>query len=609
MAIEVQSIWSDDGIAVRLPGGRRAATGRRSRAPCCSIPTRSRSWLTARAGGSALFAARFRENAARALLLPRRRPGQRTPLWMQRQRSADLLAVASQYGSFPIILETYREVLRDVFDMPALREVLAGIRARHIRVVSVETRSASPFASSLLFDYVGSFMYEGDAPLAERRAQALALDRELLAELLGSEELRELIDPAAVADLELELQALAAEPPGSNDRRRRRPAAPPRRPAHRRGRGTRERRSMRPTALSELEATRRAIRIRIAGEERWIAVEDAARYRDAVGASPPPGVAETFLAPVRPAARPAPRALGADPRPVHRGRAGRALGRGARRRRGPAAARWPTAGDLLEGAFRPGGAAHEFTDPDVLRQLRRRSLARLRREVEPVEHAGARALPARVARASARRPAASAASSRWSTQLEGVPLPASVLERDVLPARVAGYTPRLLDELGAGRRGRVDRPRVAGPGRRAGGALPARPRRPAGSRRARPTTGRRGRSTTRSGSTSSAEAHRSSRSCEPPGRMLATTTSCSTRCGTSSGRGRSRTTRSPRCGRCRCHARGHGARHDPGASLALGPPNAAGRWSLVADLVGRGALADRARPRAGARRCSSATAS
>ena len=230
--LEVQSIWSDDGIAVRLPEGVES-DGSTIEGALLFEPDEIEERLMAELGSSALFAARFRENAARALLLPRRRPGQRTPLWMQRQRSADLLAVASQYGSFPIILETYREVLRDVFDMPALRDLLADVRARRIRVVSVESRSASPFASSLLFDYVGSFMYEGDAPLAERRAQALALDRELLAELLGSEELRELIDPEAVADLELELQALSDEPPGADARRRRRPASAAGRPSDR----------------------------------------------------------------------------------------------------------------------------------------------------------------------------------------------------------------------------------------------------------------------------------------------------------------------------------------------------------------------------------------
>ena len=229
--VDVQAMWSDDGIAVRLPEGIET-DGSTIESALLLGPDEIEELLTTELGGIGLFAARFRENAARALLLPRRRPGQRTPLWMQRQKSADLLSVASRYGSFPIILETYREVLRDVFDMPALVELLGAIRARRIRVVSVESRSASPFASSLLFDYVGSFMYEGDAPLGERRAQALALDRDLLAELLGTEELRELIDPEAVADLELELQGLTGLAAGTDARQRRRSAAPGRRPAN-----------------------------------------------------------------------------------------------------------------------------------------------------------------------------------------------------------------------------------------------------------------------------------------------------------------------------------------------------------------------------------------
>jgi ATP-dependent Lhr-like helicase len=444
--LDVQSIWSDDGIAVRLPEGVEQEGAGLEQALLLDADEID-DLLMSELGGTALFAARFRENAARALLLPRRRPGQRTPLWMQRQRSADLLAVASQYGSFPIVLETYREVLRDVFDVPALKEVLASIRARHVRVVNVETRSASPFASSLLFDYVGSFMYEGDAPLGERRAQALALDRELLAELLGSEELRELIDPEAVADLELELQALAPARQARTvdavaDLLRRLGDLRTDEVAARTAPGIDA-----AAALTELEATRRAIRVRIAGDERWIAVEDAGRYRDAVGASPPPGVAETFLAAVD-----APLDL--------------LLARWARTHTPFAAdapaARWGVAratvedrlramaasGALLEGAFRPGGAEHEFTDPDVLRGLRRRSLARLRREVEPVDQdVLARFLPAW-------QGVGSTAGGLGRLvevvgQLEGVPIPASVLERDVIGVRVAGYTPRLLDELGA----------------------------------------------------------------------------------------------------------------------------------------------------------------
>ena len=443
---DVQTIWSDDGVAVRLPEGVESE-GATLESALLPAPEEIEDLLMAELGGSALFAARFRENAARALLLPRRRPGQRTPLWMQRQKSADLLAVASQYGSFPIILETYREILRDVFDMPALVELLGEIRSRRIRVVSVESRSASPFASSLMFDYLGSFMYEGDAPLAERRAQALALDRDLLAELLGSEELRELLDPQAVADLELELQALTGA-------RRARTVDGVADLLRRLGDLRRDEVAARSVdgldaaaALRELERARRAVPVRVGGEERWIAVEDVARYRDAVGVSPPRGVAETWLQPseapleallLRWAHAHAPFTADA---PASRW----GLSRAAVEERLRALA---TTGSLLEGAFRPGGASREFTDPDVLRQLRRRSLARLRREVKPVEpEVLGRFLPAwhgvgTTAGGLARLVEVVA-------QLEGVPIPASVLERDVLPARVAGYTPRLLDELGA----------------------------------------------------------------------------------------------------------------------------------------------------------------
>ena len=440
-----QAIWTDDGIALRLPDVAEPP----SEELLLLDPDEFEELLMDGLGGSAMFASHFRENAARALLLPRRRPGQRTPLWMQRQRSADLLAVASRYGSFPIILETYREVLRDVFDVPALRELLLGIRSRSIRVVSVETRGPSPFATGLLFNYVGTYMYEGDAPLAERRAQALALDRDLLAELLGSEELRELLDPAATADLELELQALAGgrrarTVDGVHDLLRRLgDLRADEVDARSDGPHAAE-------ALADLEADRRAVRLRLAGEERWIAVEEVARYRDALGASPPPGIAETWLTeavdgpppldalllrwarthtPFTPAA------------PAQRWAIGHATV-------ADRLAALAASGTLVEGAFRPGGTEHEFADPEVIRALRRRSLARLRREVEPVSHqAFGRFLPAWHGVGGG----AGGGERLFSVvgQLEGFPIPASILERDVLRARVADYTPRLLDELGA----------------------------------------------------------------------------------------------------------------------------------------------------------------
>ncbi len=420
--------------------------------------------VVGRVGQSSLFASRFRENAARALLLPRRRPGTRTPLWQQRQRAADLLAVASRYGSFPILVETYRECLADVFDLPALREILGGVQRREILVHGVETAAASPFASSLLFDYVAAYMYEGDAPLAERRAQALTLDRDLLRELLGQEELRELLDPDALADLELSLQALSEDRQAKtgdqvHDLLRRLGDLTPDEAGARTVGGRVEAL----LHLAELASSRRAVRARIAGEERWIAVEDVARYRDGVGVAPPPGVPAAFLAPVAGAldgllarfARSHGPFTGAEP---------------ARRWGLPAGVvedalhRLVQAGTLLAGEFRPGGAEREYCDPEVLRLLRRRSLARLRREVEPVDTVvlarflpawqGVAPSPSATGTSSASHPPlrGDAALERLAEavdQLAGLPIPASVLERDVLPARVPGYQPRLLDELGA----------------------------------------------------------------------------------------------------------------------------------------------------------------
>ena len=454
---DVASIWSDDGIAIRLPEGDLEGVEE----ALFPDPEEIEDLVVAAVGGSALFAARFRENAARALLLPRRRPGSRTPLWQQRQRSADLLAVASRFGSFPILVETYRECLADVFDLPALREVLGGIAGRQIRVHRVETPAATPMASSLLFDYVAAYMYEGDAPLAERRAQALTLDRDLLRELLGQEELRELLDPAAFEETELGLQALRDDrKAGSVDQvadllRRLGDLSEDDVAARTRG-GPPAAREW----LETLAATRRAILVRIQGEPRWIAVEDAGRYRDATGSQPPQGTPIAFLGPTTDAlggllarwARTHGPFLAVEP--AHRwglpaGIVAEALGRLA------------DAGTILLGEFRPGGAEREWCDPEVLRVLRRRSLARLRREVEPVDTTVfARFLPAWQGIAplpapGMERPAplrGQAALERLAEaidQLAGVPIPASILERDVLAGRVAGYQPRLLDELGA----------------------------------------------------------------------------------------------------------------------------------------------------------------
>ncbi|HEX6597674.1 MAG TPA: helicase-related protein, partial [Acidimicrobiales bacterium] len=446
LGVEVQTMSSDEGFVVRLPEADEAP-------PVESIlldPEEVEELVVGELANSALFASRFRENAARALLLPRRRPGQRTPLWQQRQRAADLLAVASRHGSFPILLETYRECLRDVFDLPALIDLMGSIRSRTVRVISVDTPRPSPFAQSLAFAYVASFLYEGDAPIAERRAQALTLDRGLLAELLGSEDLRELISADAVADLEADLQFLdedrwARNPDGASDILRRL--------------GDLTAAELRARSTNDFSGTlvreRRAVEVRIAGELRLIAAEDAGRYRDALGVQPPPGLPEAFLEPVD------------DP-------LGTLLARWARRhgpfvtaepaaRYGlppaavePVLQRRADAGLLLRGDFKPGGTEREWCDPDVLRRLRQISLAALRREVEPTEaEALARFLPAWHgigAEAPGSVPERRHSLDRLLeavAQLQGVPLPASVLERDVLPARVTDYSPRLLDELAA----------------------------------------------------------------------------------------------------------------------------------------------------------------
>jgi ATP-dependent Lhr-like helicase len=458
LGIVVQTIWSDDGIAIRLPEGEGSVDGVEELLFPASEDVED--LVVGQVANSALFASRFRENAARALLLPRRRPGTRTPLWQQRQRAADLLAVASRYGSFPILVETYRECLSDVFDLDALRDILGGVASREIAVHGVETPRASPFASSLLFDYVAAYMYEGDAPLAERRAGALTLDRDLLRELLGQEELRELLDPEALADLELSLQALiddrqATTVDQTHDLLRRLGDLTTDEVAARVVGGA----DAALAWLDELAGARRAVRVRIARDERWIAIEDMARYRDGVGVTAPVGVPEAFLGPAAAAldgllARYA-RTHGPFLTPEPAARWGLPM-----RNVDDALERLLAAGTILRGEFRPGGAEREWCDPDVLRLLRRRSLARLRREVEPVDPAAlGRFLPGWHGIAPVAGPGVEAQPFRGSAALErlaevvdqlaGVAIPASVLERDVLPARVPGYTARLLDELGA----------------------------------------------------------------------------------------------------------------------------------------------------------------
>ncbi|HEY7717362.1 MAG TPA: crosslink repair DNA glycosylase YcaQ family protein, partial [Pedococcus sp.] len=463
--VDVQAMHGDDGIVFRLPDLEfdDDGDGRRARGVGAELldlvrldPDDVHDLVTAEIGGSALFAARFRECASRALLLPRRRPDRRQPLWQQRQRAAQLLEVASQYASFPIVLETVRECVQDVFDVPGLTELMRSVDTREVTLVDVESAQPSPFARSLMFGYVAQFLYEGDSPLAEKRAAALSLDPTLLAELLGRGEglsLRDLLDPAEVTRTERELQRLTPERAARDAEdvadlvRALGPLSLP----------ELERRVVESTSrtdlghwLVDLEGARRVIRVRVAGEERWAAIEDAGRLRDALGASLPVGVPQAFLEPVpdplgdlvaryarthAPFSVPAVAAWwGLGPAVVH-----------------DALRRLVAAGRVVEGELLPtenGGGAHglDYCDAEVLRTLRRRSLAALRAEVEPVPSVElARFLPLWQGVGGSLRGREGLV--RAVEQLAGAVVPASALETLVLPSRVAGYTPGLLDEL------------------------------------------------------------------------------------------------------------------------------------------------------------------
>ncbi len=436
--IPVESMWGDDGIVIRLPESAVEL-------PIESLvidPEDIDELVVETLPQTALFSARFRECAGRALLLPRRRPDRRTPLWQQRQRAADLLAVAAKYPTFPILLETSRECLQDVFDVPALREVLGLLRSRAIRVVTVDTGKASPMASSLLFNWIAAYMYEGDAPLAERRAAALALDRDLLRDLLGAEELRDLLDPDVLADVELELQCLT-------DGRRARSADELHDVFRRVGDLSAHEAELRCEQsdgwLAALLAEKRVIEIALAGETRFAAAEDAARYRDALGCSLPLGLPMAFTDPV---ARPLEGLVGRYARthgPFLNADVAARLGAPVERIAGALAA---LEGEerVVIGEFRPGGVSREFCDVDVLRQLRRRSLAALRKEVEPVEQeAFARFVGAWHGIPAQRRGMEALVEALGV--LSGAALVSSTIERDVLPVRVAGYRPSMIDEL------------------------------------------------------------------------------------------------------------------------------------------------------------------
>ncbi len=449
--LDVETLWSDDGMVFRFP---------ESDAPPDSVlffpdPAEAEALVTERLPDTSLFAAHFREAAGRALLLPRRRPGARQPLWRQRKRSADLLSVASRFPSFPIILETYRECLKDVFDLPGLVGILSDVRARKVRVATVDTESPSPFGASLLFSYVANFIYDGDAPLAERRAQVLSVDFAQLKELLGEADLRDLLDADAIEEVERRAQGLSevrrASSPDSlhglllrigdlNDAeiaRRSEPEAPVR------------------EWIRRLEEERRIARVGIAGEKRWIAAEDLARYRDAAGIVPPRGYPESLLAPVADAAADLVGRYARTHGPFLPADAARRLGiadsvvRAALDR---LAERGRVAPGSFRAAFRDGSTPstpdREWCDVDSLRAIKQKSMAKLRRQAEPQPRSALARLAIAWNAIGERRRGPEAL---WNAieQLQGCAIPASVLETEVLPARVEGYRPADLDLLSA----------------------------------------------------------------------------------------------------------------------------------------------------------------
>jgi ATP-dependent Lhr-like helicase len=439
-AVDVETMWSEDGFVVRFPEADVAPDVE----PFFPEAQEAVESVQRQLGSTALFAAKFREAAARALLLPRRRADGRAPLWQQRKRAYDLLSVAARYPEFPMLLEAYRECLRDVFDMPALAEILRSIEQRQIRVHTVDSRTPSPFASALLFSYVANYIYDGDAPLAERRAQALAIDQDQLRELMGDADLRELLDRNAIEETEEQLQMLADDyrartMDGVHDMLLRLGDL---------NRAELLRRCVSPEVaitLDRLGKARRALELRIGGEKRWIAVEDAARYRDALGVPLPPGLPTAFLEPAADAVTDLIRRYGRTYGPFTTAKV-------ATRFEVPVATveavlqKLVGMGRVVEGAFCPGGQEREWCDVEVLRTIRRRSLAKLRKEVEPVEQQTLARLFTHWQGVLTPRRGLDALLDAIEN-LQGAPLPASLLETEILPARIASYRPADLDTL------------------------------------------------------------------------------------------------------------------------------------------------------------------
>ncbi|MEO6981528.1 MAG: crosslink repair DNA glycosylase YcaQ family protein, partial [Edaphobacter sp.] len=437
---DVETMWSEDGFLLRFPETEETP----SVEPLLLQAEEAAELVLQQLGATALFAANFRESASRALLLPRRRADGRTPLWQQRKRAYDLLSVASRYASFPILLEAYRECLRDVFDMPALMETLRAIGSGALRVHTVDTQTPSPFASAVLFSYVVNYIYDGDAPLAERRAQALAIDQDQLRELMGDADLRELLDVNAIEETEEQLQCVAdgyqaRSMDGVHDL------------LLRLGDLTRAELLRRcvtaevTDSVAKLMRAGRVLEVQVAGEKRWIAVEDAARYRDALGVRLPAGLPAAFLMAAPDAVVDLLRRYARTHGPFTAAETGVRFGLAVERVE-TVLERLVQVGRVVEGGFRPGGVHREWCDNEVLRAIRRKSLARLRKEVEPVEQRTLARLFTRWQGVVQPRRGLDALLDVIEN-LQGAPLPASILETEILPARLVGYKAADLDTL------------------------------------------------------------------------------------------------------------------------------------------------------------------
>jgi len=437
---DVETMWSEDGFVLRFPETDEPP----SVEPFLLAPEEAATLVVQNLNTTSMFAAKFRESASRALLLPRRRMDGRTPLWQQRKRAYDLLRVASRYAEFPMILEAYRECLRDVFDMPALMETLRGVAGRSLKVHVVDSRTPSPFAAALLFSYVANYIYDGDAPLAERRAQTLSIDLEQLRDLMGDADLRELLDAGAIEETEAQLQCLADSfkartMDGVHDL------------LLRLGDLTQEELAVRcvneqvASSVLRLQRSKRVVEVKVAGQKRLIAAEDAARYRDALGAALPKGLPEAFLEPRKNALTDLVRRYGRTHGPFTAPEVAARFGLNIPRVEAVLEGLVQT-GRFVEGGFRPEGIHREWCDDEVLRTIRRKSLARLRKEIEPVEQTTMARMQSRWQGVAQPRRGLDALLDAVEN-LQGAPLPASILEAEILSARIAGYKSSDLDTL------------------------------------------------------------------------------------------------------------------------------------------------------------------